>query len=177
MDTVLLSISSRGPASQTLLAVSGRAELLPRIPPPHAPRGFHCGLVPRLLLVSGHAVQETTQPEARTRDASSSLWLASHPAPALSLLSPVPQESGSCRLSKGLHGGGPVKFKPGERGSAMVGKGEPLGAMPDRAQSPALGQTLGRNNMGCEKQRETPGQRWRVTSLSYGWVTVHLPLR
>lgn len=57
----------------------------------------------------------------------------------------------------------------------MVGKGEPLGAMPDRAQSRALGQTLGRSNMGWEKQRGTPGQRWRVTSLSYGWVTLHLP--
>ena len=43
----------------------------------------------------------------------------------------------------------------------MVGKGEPLGAMPDRAQSPALGQTAGRSNMGWEKRRGTPGQRWR----------------
>ena len=47
--------------------------------------------------------------------------------------------------------------------------------MPDRAQSPALGQTAGRSNMGWEKRRGTPGQRWRVTSLSYGWVTLHLP--
>ena len=53
----------------------------------------------------------------------------------------------------------------------MVGKGEPLGAMPDRAQSPALGQTPGRRNTGWERRRPE-----MVTSLGDGWVTLHLPV-